>query len=69
MNYTATIDIKNPALLKLLEVEYKKVKKERFQVTVDKDIKVRAKDATALKAVLNSIANSIIIFEKMEKVK
>jgi len=69
MNFTATIGIKNPKLLKLLKTEYKKVKKERFEVYVDKDIKVKAKDATALKAILNSISNSIIIFEKMEKLK
>jgi tRNA threonylcarbamoyladenosine modification (KEOPS) complex Pcc1 subunit len=69
MNYTATIDVTNPKLLELLVVEYKKVEKERFTITVDKNIKINAKDTTALKAALNSVANSMIIFEKMEKIK
>lgn len=69
MSYTAAIEVKNPALLKLLAVEYKKVKKDRFDVSVDRNVQISAKDATAFKAILNSVANSIQVFEKMEKIK
>ena len=69
MNYKVSFEIENPALLKLLKTEYRNVEKERFKVTADKNIKVEAKDATALKAALNSVANAIAVFEKMENIK
>ena len=69
MNYAVTIEIEDPKLLKLLKVEYEKVEKDRFQVEVGRNIRVRAKDATALKAILNSIVNLFAVFEKMERIE
>ncbi len=70
MSYTAVIEIENPDQLKLLKAEFKSIEKERFKATVEGDkLKITAEDATALKAILNSVSNTLIVFEKMEKLK
>lgn len=70
MSYSAEIEIDDPNKIKLLETEFKNLTKDRFQTSIkDNKIKLVAEDATALKAILNSISDSIQIFEKMEKLK
>jgi hypothetical protein len=69
MIVTAEIDVKNPKLLELLKIEYRDTKKERFEITVDTKVKIKATDAIALKAILTSVANSISVFEKMGDIK
>lgn len=70
MSYQAVIEIKNPNQLKLLKAEFKDLVTERFQAKIEENkIKVNADDAVALKAALNSIANTLTVFEKMEKLK
>jgi tRNA threonylcarbamoyladenosine modification (KEOPS) complex Pcc1 subunit len=70
MSYNAEIEIKNTAQLKLLNAEFKGVEKERFKAVVEgSKIKISAEDATALKAILNSVSNTLVVFEKMESIK
>ncbi|MBW3012196.1 hypothetical protein KY311_03350 [Candidatus Woesearchaeota archaeon] len=70
MSYQATIEINNPDQIKLLKTEFDNLKKQRFQAVIeDKKIKIKAEDATALKAILNSVSNVLAVFEKMEKIK
>ena len=70
MNYHAVIDIKNPDQLKILATEFQDLKKERFSVLIkDNQLIIDAKDAVALKAIVNSVINALTIFEKVEKLK
>ena len=62
----ADIILENPTAIELLRSEFKKLEQKRFTITTDNAIHIEADDGVAFKAAVNSIANSIIIFEKMQ---
>ena len=66
MSYQATIKINDPNKLKILQTEFKDLKTERFHVITKEEVQITAKDAVALKTILNSISKTLEVYEKMQ---
>lgn len=73
MNFSAKIIIKEDSdnIKKLFESENKEFQNDRASYKVESkndeaEISISAKDATALRAVLNSIAKNLVIYEKVK---
>ena len=70
MSYTATLKIDEPEKIRILKTEFESLEKERFTVKTTKDaVEITAEDATALKAILNSVCKVLTVYEKMRKIK
>ena len=69
MSYHAIIKVDDKDKLRIIGTELKNLKKERFQVKVEKDVEISAEDATALKTALNTVSKILEVYEKMVKVK
>ena len=68
MSYEIVIKIDDPSKLKILKTEFKDLKTERFQITVNKEVAITAKDAVALKSILLSVSKAMEVYEKMQSV-
>ena len=70
MTYEVTLTIDEPEKIHILKTEFESLEKERFTVKTKKDtVEITAEDATALKAVLNSVCKVLIVYEKTRQIK
>jgi len=70
MKYKIEICVDDKNIQELLKSEYQTLKKRRFETSMQKEkLIVRADDAIALRAVINSIMNTIVIYEKLKVLK
>ena len=76
MKYTAKITIKEDIddILKLFEPETKEFQNKRAVYSLEKkgkilDFIIEAEDSTAMRAVLNSIAKNLAVYEKTKWIK
>ena len=72
MRYLAKIRVEDPKIYELIKVELD-FKTARSATTITKrtkgfDIDVKAEDAVALRAALNSITQLLKVYEKVEKI-
>jgi len=73
MNYSAKIEV-NENIVDLFESENKEFTNNRASYKLKKTkngvlFEISAKDATALRAILNSIAKNLIVYEKVKNGK
>lgn len=70
MSYKAVLEIDDPEKIRILKTEFESLQKERFTVKTQKNrVEISAQDATALKAILNSVCKVLAVYEKMRKIK
>ncbi len=70
MSYEVTLTIDEPEKIRILKTEFESLEKKRFAVKTKKDtVEITAEDATALKAILNSVCKVLIVYEKMRQIK
>ena len=70
MSYEITLTIDEPEKIRILKTEFESLEKKRFTVKTKKDtVEITAEDATALKAILNSVCKVLIVYEKMRQIK
>ena len=64
--YEVVIKIDNSKKLTVLKTEFIDLKTKRFEISIDKDVKIKAEDAVALKSALMSVTKALEVYEKME---
>ncbi len=64
--YEAVILVNDPEKIKILKTEFESVKTDRFEILTEKEVKIRAKDAVALKSALMSVSKALEVYEKMQ---
>ncbi|MCK4670642.1 MAG: hypothetical protein KAT43_05565 [Nanoarchaeota archaeon] len=70
MTYEVTLKIDEPEKIRILKTEFESLEKQRFTIKTKKDtVEITAEDATALKAILNSVCKVLIVYEKMRQIK
>ena len=74
MKYSFKLKVEDPKVFDLIKVELDGLKSERSTTKLTQteygfDIEVEAKDAVALRASLNSIAQLLKIYEKVQEIK
>lgn len=72
MNYKATVTIDDPALFDIIAPDLKSDKRAKItpkKTATQSKFIINAKDPVALRASMNTLAKSFIIFEKVGKLK